>query len=245
MVLLRQMIGKTLDTLFPPRCFGCGEMVEATGNLCGSCWSAVDFISAPLCRRCGTPFELDAGAESDCMPCLQSPPPYDSARAVFRYEGDSRRLITGYKYHDRTLATPMFARWLARAGAAQLAQAEVIVPVPLHPWRLLRRRYNQSALLAAALGRLCDKPVQADALRRTRHTTPQAGLTREQRLRNVEDAFAITLRRQPAIAGRRVLLVDDVLTTGATLDACTQALKRAGAQEIYVLVLARTTLDDV
>lgn len=220
-------------------------MVGEHGSLCGECWSGVDFISAPMCRRCGMPFELDIGEAGECMPCLQTPPPFTAARAVFRYEGDSRRLITGYKYYDRTLATPMFARWLARAGADQLAMADVIVPVPLHPWRLLQRRYNQSALLARALGRLCGKAVWVDGLKRTRYTPQQAGLTREQRLENVKDAFAAPPKRAAQLAGKSVVLVDDVLTTGATLNACTQALLNAGAREVYVLVLARTVLEDV
>lgn len=245
MIILKKLGENTLNTLFPPRCFTCGEMVGEHGSLCGVCWGEVDFISAPLCNRCGVPFELDVGEAGECMPCLQTPPPYTSARAVFRYEGDSRRLITGYKYHDRTLATPMFARWLARAGAQQLAACDVIVPVPLHPWRLLRRRYNQSALLAAGLGKLANKPVLVDGLRRTRHTTPQAGLTREERLQNVRDAFAATPKRAAALRGKSVLLIDDVLTTGATLNTCAEALQMAGAKDVQVLVLARTVLDDV
>lgn len=245
MPLFRRAAAHTLNTLFPPRCFTCGQMVGEHGSLCGECWSGVDFISAPLCHRCGIPFELDVGEEGECMPCLQNPPPFTTARAVFRYEGESRRLITGYKYYDRTLATPMFARWLARAGAVQLAAADVVVPVPLHPWRLVRRRYNQSALLARELGRLCGKATLVDALKRTRHTTPQAGLTREQRLENVKDAFAVSPKRAAQLTAKSVVLVDDVLTTGATLNACTQALLDAGAREVYVLVLARTVLEDV
>lgn len=245
MIIVKKIAENTLNTLFPPRCFTCGEMVSEHGSLCGACWGGVDFISAPLCNRCGVPFEIDVGENEECMPCLQTPPPYASARAVFRYEGDSRRLITGYKYYDRTLATPMFSRWLARAGASQLAASEVVVPVPLHPWRLLMRRYNQSALLAVALGKLAGKPALPDALRRTRHTTPQAGLTREERLANVRDAFAVSPKRATTIAGKRVLLIDDVLTTGATLNACAEALLEAGAQEVHVLVLARTVLADV
>jgi ComF family protein len=245
MVLFKQCITMGLDILFPPRCFSCGEMVGEHGNICGECWSGVDFISAPLCRCCGMPFELDTAEGEECMPCLQSPPPYAAARAVFRYEGDSRRLITGYKYYDRTLASPMFARWMARAGAELLAQAEVIVPVPLHRRRLVQRRYNQSALLALALGKATQKPVLVDALKRTRHTPQQAGLTREQRQENVKDAFAVNTRHKDMLSDKAVLLVDDVLTTGATLNACTQALLERGAKAVYVLTVARTTLDDV
>lgn len=245
MNFFQRAASKTLDTLFPPRCFTCGQMVGEHGSLCGECWGEVDFISAPMCHRCGIPFELDVGAEGECMPCLQNPPPFATARAVFRYEGDSRRLITSYKYYDRTLATPMFARWLARAGADQLAEMDVIVPVPLHPWRLVQRRYNQSALLAQALGKLCGKAVLADGLKRSRYTTPQAGLTREQRQENVKDAFAVSPKRAAQLTGKSIMLVDDVLTTGATLNACTQVLLKTGARSVSILTLARTVLDDV
>lgn len=245
MILLRQFTARTLDTLFPPRCFACNTLTAEQGNLCAECWAGVDFISAPMCRRCGMPFAHEVGDVGECMTCLQDPPPYDAARAVFRYEGGSRRLVTGYKYYDRTLATPMFARWLARAASPQLDNTDVIVPVPLHRWRLLQRRYNQSALLARELGRISGKPVGATALSRTRHTVQQAGLTREERLENVKDAFAISPKSQQQIDGKSVMLVDDVLTTGATLHACTDALRAAGATAVYVVTLGRTTLDDI
>lgn len=245
MTLLKRIATHTLDTLFPPRCFTCGELVGEHGNLCATCWNGVDFIAAPLCARCGVPFATDAGEQGECLPCLTTPPAYATARAVFRYEGASRRLITGYKYHDRTLATPMFARWLARAGAEQLAVAEVVIPVPLHPLRLLRRRYNQSALLARELGKLADKQVLPAGLTRTRHTPQQTGLSREERQHNVQGAFTVPPRHHPQIRGRAVVLVDDVLTTGATLDACARALQEAGATAVHVLVLARTAAEDV
>lgn len=245
MVFSPKIAANLLNLVFPPRCFSCNMLTAEQGSLCATCWNDVDFIAAPLCHRCGTPFEHDIGAESECITCLNSQPPYVSARSVFRYEGGSRRLVTGYKYYDRTWATPMFGRWLARAGAEQLVAADCVVPVPLHRWRLLRRRYNQSALLAAELAKCSGRRFYPDALRRTRHTEQQAGLTREERERNVADAFAVPDKRQADIAGKAVLLVDDVLTTGATLHACTEALLAAGAKTVYILTLARTTLDDV
>lgn len=235
-----------MDTVFPPRCFSCEELTGAQGGLCTACWEGITFISAPLCARCGVPFPYGMGAESaECMPCLTSAPPYAKARAVFSYDDGSRRLITRYKYNDRTHATPMYAAWLARAGAELLAEVDVIIPVPLHRWRLLRRRYNQSALLAAGLARQTKKPVRMTALLRTRHTPQQVGLTREQRRQNVEDAFAVPSRELEKIMGKTVLLVDDVLTTGATLESCTRALLDAGVSTVYVLTLGRTVDDDV
>lgn len=235
-----------MDMLFPPRCFSCDALTGNAHGLCAACWEGIDFISAPYCLRCGTPFPHEMGGPAvECMPCLTTPPPYARARAVFCYDERSRRIVTGYKYHDRTQATPMLSQWLQRAGQDIGDGIDGIVAVPLHRWRLIRRRYNQSALLAEGLARLMHKPVLRGALGRTRHTRQQAGLTREERLTNVEGAFAVPLRHAGKVQGKRLLLVDDVLTTGATLNACTEALLAAGAAEVRVLTLARTVGDEI
>lgn len=235
-----------LDTLFPPRCFSCNGLTGNAHGLCVECWEKIDFISAPYCARCGVPFPHEMGGKGvECMPCMTTPPPYTAARSVFRYDDGSRRLVTGYKYYDRTQATPMFGQWLQRAGQELLGEVDGIVPVPLHRWRLLQRRYNQSSLLARELGKLAGKPVLDEALRRSRHTRQQAGLTREQRLINVEGAFTVPAKQQAQVSGKRLLLIDDVLTTGATLHACAEALTEAGAEQVYILTLARTVGDEL
>lgn len=238
-------VKNTLNALFPPRCFVCSDLTAQGQGLCAPCWGEMTFVTHPLCVCCGSPFPYVMGGSSECMACLQSPPPYQMARAVFCYDDASRKLITEYKYRDRTQATPMFTAWLARAGAELLARSDVIVPVPLHRWRLLRRRYNQSALLAGSLARRNGKPMLASALVRMRNTPQQAGLTRKQRWQNMQDAFKVPPKHASSIQGKCVLLVDDVLTTGATLDACTGALLHAGAREVYVLTLARTVGNDL
>ncbi len=158
---------------------------------------------------------------------------------MFRYDDHSRGLILRFKYADQLDGAPSYGTWLARAGAELVREADLIAPVPLHRWRLLRRRFNQSAVLAHALGRQAGKPVAADLLVRTRATPSQGGLNFRQRRRNVRNAFAVRRPRAASVRGRRVLLVDDVLTTGATVEACAKALLAAGASGVDVVVLAR------
>ncbi len=228
-----------LNAVLPPRCLGCGASVDRPGTLCAACWEQVDFLAPPLCRQCGFPFELDPGPESLCGACHARPPAYDRGRSVMAYDAGSRDLLLAFKHADRTEAAPAFAAWMARAAPDLLAEAEVIVPVPLHRWRLLRRRYNQAALLANALGRHSGTPVAPDVLVRRRNTPSQGNKTSAARRRNVAGAFAVPPRRARRIEGRRVLLVDDVLTTGATLEGCARVLRRAGAAGVDALTLAR------
>jgi len=229
----------TLDLILPPRCLACGEQVADPQALCSSCWSKLDFITAPFCAACGLPFEHDAGAGALCAACLARPPRYDRARAVFRYGDESRGMILSFKHADRTDAAIAFAAWMARAGRELLQDADLIAPVPLHYRRLVWRRYNQAALLALRLGQAADRPVMVDALKRARATVSQAGLGARDRKRNLAGAIAANAARAAAIKGKRVLLIDDVLTTGATVSACARALRKAGAAGVDVLTLSR------
>jgi ComF family protein len=236
-----------LDLLLPPRCLSCGAQVDAQGTLCAPCWGRLSFLGPPWCARCGRPFELPPGggpAEGEgegacCAACLADPPAFGRARAALAYDDESRGLVLAFKHADRTRSAPAFGAWMARAGAEVLAGADLLVPVPLHRWRLFARRYNQSALLALAVGRAAGVPVSADLLARRRPTRTQGGLTRAGRTRNVAGAFAVRPRRLDLVRGRRVVLVDDVLTTGATVEECARALLRAGAAAVDVLALAR------
>lgn len=219
-------------------------MVGQVGAFCAECWHKIHFISDPLCHKCGNPFEFSIGEHAACGACMRAVPPYAAARAVFRYDEASRALVIGLKFHDRTQMLQRFGEWLARAGEKFLPECDVIVPVPLHYLRLLQRRFNQSLLLARALSRYSGVPVAADALRRRRRTLPQTGLTRAQREKNVQGAFRLNPRHRNFVRGKTVLLVDDVMTTGATLHACTRALLRGGAKNVYVLTLARTVVGE-
>lgn len=233
------MFAALLDFLFPPQCLLCRDEVGKEGSLCSACWGRIRFISAPFCARCGLAFEYSAGEDALCGDCLQAPPPFAAARAVFRYDEHSRALVTGLKYADQTHLARRLGPWLAHAGADLVPKSQLIVPVPLHYWRFVGRRYNQSALLAYALARHCGLPVLPDGLSRIRATRPQASLTRAQRQTNVKGAFSVTRRQAEKLAGKAVLLVDDVQTTSATIQECSRALLQGGAAEVRVLTLAR------
>ena len=238
---LKSASQRLLDALIPPRCLCCGGITDSAGALCSVCWGKITFLGPPLCVRCGLPFEVAPGPEAVCGGCVARPPRYDRARAVFRYDDASRALVLRFKHADRTGSAPTFARWMARAGAELLAEAEVIVPVPLHRWRLLTRRYNQAALLALPLGRLAGLPVLPDGLSRIRYTPSQGHQGRLSRGRNVRGAFRLT--RPGTVEGKRVLLIDYVLTSGATIGECVRVLRANGAAGVDVLTLARVVLD--
>lgn len=235
---------RALDLMLPPRCLGCGVEVAGDGTLCPACWQGIGFIAAPHCARCGLPFDYDPTGEGVgnliCGACIAHPPAFDRCRSVFAYDAGSRPLVLGFKHGDRTDCAPAFAQWLARAAAALLVEPDTLIaPVPLHRWRLLKRRYNQSALLALALGRLTGRTVIPDLLVRRRATESQGGLTAKGRARNVAGAFAPHPRWRDRVKGARVLLIDDVYTTGATVGECARVLRRAGARAVDVATLAR------
>ena len=236
---LRPVLCGVRDALLPPRCIACGATVEAGGALCAACWSQVTFLGAPQCACCGYPFEFAAPDASLCAACTAQPPAYDRARSVFRYQPESRALILRFKHADGTHAAPAYGSWLSRAGAELLADCDLILPVPLHRWRLFRRRYNQSALLAQAVGRMTGRAIAVDLLVRRRNTPSQGRMSALARRRNVRAAFAVRPGRAGAIAGRKILLIDDVLTTGATVEECARVLRRCGAVRVDVLTLAR------
>ncbi len=245
--VVRRLARRVLDALLPPRCLACGGGVDEPGRLCAGCWSSLRFLSAPLCRQCGYPFEVEpvAGQGGDllgealCAACRRSPPAFDRARAALAYDAASKPLVLRFKHADRTDAAPAFALWMRQAAGELLRECDLVVPVPLHRRRLLRRRYNQAALLAARLARLGGKPHRPLVLQRRRATPSQGRLSRRRRRLNVAGAFAVPPAARPELKGRRVLLVDDVLTTGATLSACARTLKRAGAASVDAVVLAR------
>lgn len=229
-----------VDLLFPPLCISCRVPVSVPGALCSACWQSIQFLDGPMCDCCGLPFELDPGGATFCGACHANPPAFDRARAVMRYDEKSRGPILALKHADRLDLTSGFGRWLERSGRELLSQTDIILPVPLHPIRLWSRRYNQSAELAKALGRAAAKPVNFTALIRTRRTPSQGVMpSASARRRNVQGAFRVRASHKSAIAGRNTLLVDDVLTTGATANACAKALKRGGAAKVLVLTLAR------
>ena len=225
--------------LFPPVCYGCDRHVAEPCSLCGACWSRVRFVERPYCPVLGTPFSHDLGAEIVSAEAIAAPPPFRRARSVAAHEGVIARMVYGLKYNDRTDLGPWMARWMWRAGAELLEDCDVIVPVPLHARRFWTRRFNQSAELSRHLGHLSGKPFAPDALRRVKWTTPQVGLGHDARRRNVSGVFKVPDAQEIKVRGRRILLVDDVYTTGATAKAATRALLRGGASSVDVLTFSR------
>jgi ComF family protein len=230
---------RLLDAVLPPLCLGCNEIVAEPGALCARCWPGFAFIAPPHCARCGVPFAQEIGAAAQCGACQRRPPRYRKARAALVYDDTSRRLVLPFKHGDRTDMARACGRWMARAGGELLSEAELIAPVPLHWRRLFTRRYNQALLLARAAARQSAGRLAPDLLRRARWTGSQSGLRSEERRNNVRRAFELHPRWAAAVKDRTVLLVDDVLTTGATVEACALALQRAGARHVDVLTLAR------
>lgn len=230
---------RVLDAITPPLCPLTNERVAEPGRLSPRAWSQIQFIDAPFCARCGAPFAHDFGAGAVCARCAAEPPDFDSARAAVVYDEASHGLIVSFKHADRTELLPMFAGWLVRAGRGMIASGSLIVPAPLHRRRLFARRYNQAALLAQSVAKTCGASFEPMLLERTRPTPPQKSLSPDARRRNVAGAFAVRAGMIEKARGAHAVLVDDVLTTGATLSACARALKKAGAARVDALVLAR------
>ncbi len=245
------VIGPLVDMLYPTRCLACGEMTEARG-LCATCWRDTHFITGAACAKCGAPLVGEApgrlapvaeGADV-CESCRRRPPGWDAGAATVLYTGPARRVVLGFKHGDRLDMRETLAEWMLPAAQPLLARADLVAPVPVHWRRMLRRRYNQSAELARALARRSGRTLVVDLLRRQRFTTPQEGLDRHARATNQSGAFVVSPRHRGRVEGRSVLVVDDVLTTGATLSACAEALRAAGAARVDVIALARVAFGE-
>jgi ComF family protein len=231
----RAMWRGALDLIFPPQTIDGGA--AQAGGISAEAWSRIRFLDGPVCDGCGAPFEFDIG--SRCAACLAKPRAFDAARAACLYDENCRGPILKLKHADRLDLAPLFARWLSRSAHRLLEEADAIVPVPLHPSRLLSRRYNQAAEIARPLSRLSGVAYLPDALVRRRATETQGGKSGSGRRRNVAGAFEAPRARAHQVAGKRILLIDDVMTTGATAEGCARALKAAGAVRVDVAVVAR------
>ena len=232
---------RALDLVYPPACLACRKATAAHHALCSDCWGEMRFIERPYCERLGTPFAQDLRTPGLISPeAMADPPVFGRARAVVRYDdGPARRLVHRLKYSDRLELARAMGTWMARAGAEILGRADLIVPVPLHRFRLISRRFNQAAALAHCVSAASAVPVDTQALVRVKQTPPQVGLSRPQRAGNVQGAFSVPEEAKPKIFGTKIVLVDDVLTSGATANAAARALLRGGAKGVDVLVFAR------
>ncbi len=236
---LSSLAGAALDLVYPPACAGCGVLTGSKASLCPKCWSRLAFIERPYCEVLGTPFSHDLGPGILSADAIANPPPFDRLRSVALYDDLARVLVQSLKYRDRTDLAPMMAGWMLRAGDGAVEAADLILPVPLHRLRLVWRKFNQAAELSRALATLSGTPVLFDSIRRTKRTRRQIGLGPRAREENVRGAFSITPEGRERLFGRRVVLVDDVYTTGATVSAVTRTLKRAGVADVTVLTFAR------
>lgn len=232
--------GNILNAALPPRCPLSGEIVDVQGMLAPESWARLQFIADPVCGACGFPLEFSIeSAGARCAACLKNPPVYGRGRSALVYDEASRDLILGFKHGDQMQSVVSFVPWFKRAGAELLEQTDILVPVPLHRWRLLRRRYNQAALMAQALGKAVGKPCLPDILQRVRATPIQGYMRPRERQKNVKNAFRLYPRHTEKIVGKNILLIDDVYTTGSTVSECVKTLLAGGAGHVDVLTLAR------
>jgi ComF family protein len=235
---LRMVCGLAINVALPPLCASCREPVDGAG-VCAACWARLSFIAPPYCERLGIPFTYDPGPGILSMEAIADPPAYHRARAAVRYDDVARTLVHAFKYGDRLDLAPVMGRWMATAARELLRGADALVPVPLHWRRQWMRRFNQSALLSEVIANASGVRVTHRALQRRKATAQQVGLSQSARALNVQGAFRVPDDGKPEVAGRRLVLVDDVLTSGATLDACARALLRGGAAQVDALVFAR------
>ncbi|WP_187428550.1 ComF family protein [Roseobacter fucihabitans] len=233
-----------VSLIYPPRCLGCGDKVESDFGLCGTCWRDTQFIGGAICDSCSAPLPgQDTGETLKCDTCMKTPRPWVSGRSALLYKGNGRRLVLAFKHGDRQeIATPA-AKWMAQAMADIPKDNMIIAPVPLHWTRMVKRRYNQSALLAQALAKQTGLPVCPDLLLRKKRTQPMENMNKEVRFSSVKGAISVHPRRRHRLVARPVLIIDDVLTSGATLAASTDACIAAGSGPVYVLTLARAVKD--
>lgn len=234
------MAGRWLaDLIWPPVSPLSNEEVNTVGELSPADWNTLQLLGDPVCDLCGVPFPYPVGQGAHCAPCIAKPPRFSRARSAFVYDEHSRSLVLQLKYGGRTDTLKVFGRWMSQAGRDLLRDADGLMPVPLHPSRMRQRRFNQSQLLARALSEHTGLPVFPHALRRTRRTPTQEGKSAKARHRNVSGAFRLEPKYRDQIAGQRLVLIDDVYTTGATLNACTRTLERGGAADVMAITLAR------
>lgn len=240
---LRAGLNHAVGLIYPPSCVACRAATSEAQGLCAACWSGIGFIERPYCERLGTPFEVDLGAGPISPAAIAEPPVFARARAVCRFDGTARELVHRLKYGDRIELALMLGRMMAQAGRELIAEADLVVPVPLQRLRLWTRRFNQAAALGEVVARRSGLACEPRALARVKRTKQQVGLTRAQRAENLQGAFKVLPAMRPVVEGRRVLLVDDVLTTGSTANAAARALLRGGAEAVDVLSFARVVTE--
>ncbi len=235
----RSILVRGVDIILPPRCPVSGDIVDAQGMIASGVWADIDFISDPICPCCGIPVGFGVDEDGKCMACFDNPPIYSSARSALKYNDASRNLILGFKHGDKTHIVSSFVPWLMRTGVDIINEADYLIPVPLHHKRLISRRYNQAALIAGELSNSTNVPHLPMAMKRVRSTPSQGCLSQDDRRKNVSQAFDVAEKHKSDLGGKVIILVDDVYTTGATVNECARILLKYGAKKVHVLTLAR------
>lgn len=236
------LIPQIIDLVLPPRCIVSGEIVDQQGMISAEAWAGLNFIADPQCHRCGFPFDFDDGSINEgniCLACSKSPPLFDKARSALVYDDASRDIILGFKHGDQTESVPCFVPWLMQVGQSIVDRSDYIIPVPLHRFRLMKRRFNQAGLMAQYLSKASHISTMLDGLVRQRATETQGHLNSNERKKNVKNAFAVNPKHKDFLKSKNILLIDDVYTTGATINECTKVLLKAGVSSVNILTLAR------
>lgn len=240
MQILKNIYTHFSHLILPKKCAACEIIIESDSLLCGPCYREIKIISEPHCNLCGTPFEFNVEGITECAVCMAEPPIYNKARALFVYDEKSSKIVTGFKYSDKTHVSDDLAKMFVNFNKEIFDEVDFIISVPMHPLRLVKRRYNQAALLANSVAKIAKKKVFHDILIRTKNTPPQASLSKKERKRNLAGAFEIKKKHLSFLKGKKVLIIDDVITTGSTVNACAKILKKAGAAKVFVLSIAKT-----
>ena len=238
---IMKIFSQILNYIYPPRCISCSELMQETGRFCGACWAQLNFITKPYCRICCFEFSFDPGEGNDiCLKCSTTPPSYNLARSTLRFDENSKKLIHALKYYDSYFIASNFSKIIVNMHKDIMLNVDFVIPVPMHKWKRLFRLYNQSQVLASALAKEANVKMLPDVLMKIKHTKSQTGLSKKQRQENLKGSIAVV--KKDVIKGKKVILVDDVMTTGSTVDLCAATLKKAGAKEVVVVCVARTLI---
>jgi len=238
--MYKKILNKSLDFIYPPLCIVCRDNTYYARNLCSDCWSKIEWITRPHCEICSLPFEYEVEGEVICAACIQKKPYFDKSRSVFLYNDLSSGIISTFKYGDKTYPHKTYSNWMYQAGKDLWDDVDYISFVPLSFRRTLVRKYNQSSILAKDLSKTADKKIFYNLINRVRHVVPQASLNKNERLKNVKGVFSVNKKHVDKIENKTIIIIDDVITTGATLNECAKVLKKHGASKVYVLTLAKT-----
>ena len=236
--MLKKIYHYIIDYLLPKRCFSCAELTQDANSFCANCWKDLNFINSPFCKCCGREFALDLVGQQECLKCISHPPFFHKARSLFKFDEYSKHIIHAFKYYDKTILAKSFAEMLVARYQDDLVESEVILPVPMHRFKRLFRMYNPAQILAQELHKIINVPIHMGVLVKIKWTKPQTTLSRKARLKNI--AGSIKIENISKIKNKKIILIDDVVTTGTTVDLCAKLLKKAGAKEVIVLSVAST-----